>query len=210
MQATIDSFLKPKTATPTQNTQCAAPVKPDEPKAAAPQDAADEQDFIDYFYRVSKHPSFKGKKMTNRRVSVFGKPYYWADDVSFPITLLPRSFRTWCAQHKLTGFNSILVNVYENKKDNIGWHCDDVSKLSSGEVVSVSFALRPQDRGKELAVFEFRWPNKESDALSVKPETLLHGTVIRFDAKKHKKKRCEHRVANTIRPRINVTMRKLA
>jgi hypothetical protein len=37
--------------------------------------------------------------------------------------------------------------------------------------------------------------------------SLEHGTVIRFDAIKHKSKKCEHRVAKTLNPRVNVTLR---
>lgn len=168
-----------------------------------------EQDFIDFFVKVAKNPGLRSKKMKSRRVAVFGKPYYWGSDVSFPIDKLPLSFRKWCAHYKYTDHNSFLINVYDDKKDNIGWHYDDVSNLEACEVISISFAMRKQDRGKVLSHFEFRWPKKDGEGTIVKSEDLKHGTAIRFDAKKHKKKLCEHRVAKTLVPRVNVTMRKL-
>lgn len=206
MPGTIDAFFKPKP--PSETLVAARPTplasKPDE---KAP-DVDKEQDFIDFFAKIAKNPNCRGKKMNSRRVAVFGKRYYWGEDVSFPIDKLPFSFRQWCASNKYTGYNSILVNLYEDKKDYIGWHCDDVSNLADGEVVSVSFALHKGDRNKVLSKLEFRWTAKDGGNV-VKSEDLTHGSVVRFDAKKHKKKRCEHRVAKTLFPRVNVTMRKL-
>ena len=209
MPVTIDAFFKPKSAPATSQMNPAPVEKTPEPKASSEQEADKEQDFIDFFVKVAKNPDFRGKKMNSRRVAVFGKPYYWGEDVTFSFDKLPLSFRKWCAHYKYTGHNSFLINVYEDKKDNIGWHCDDVSNLADGEVISISFAMKKQDRGKVLSHFEFRWPHKNSDSTTVKSEKLTHGTVIRFDAKKHKKKRCEHRVSKTLVPRLNITMRKL-
>ena len=154
---------------------------------------------------------FRGKPTKNRKVAVFGKRYYWGSEVTYPIDSLPKSFREWCAANKYTGHNSILVNVYTDAADNIGWHMDDTRELAHGEVVSVSFAAHTQDREKTLATMEFRWPNKSIPGTkTIKKEHLKHGTVVRFDAVKHKKKQCEHRVAKSPLPRVNVTMRRLS
>lgn len=170
-----------------------------------------EQQFVDYFLTKAVNPTWRGKKLKGRRVAVFGKKYYWGDDATFDIKYLPQSFHKWCNTNKYTGYNSFLVNVYTELSDNIGWHSDDTTNLKSGEVVSVSFAAKVQDRSKTLANMEFRYPNKKdpSGGRILKKEALKHGTVVRFDAHKHKKKQCEHRVPKTLCARVNVTMRSL-
>lgn len=225
MPLTLDSFFKRNNGgdgpTASAKESSSATVKPaaEPPAITAPEatvkpskeDAQlDEQDFIDFFLKAAKAPIYKGSALKARRVAVFGKAYYWGSDVTHSITALPLSFREWCAKNKYTTHNSILVNVYDDKESNIGWHCDDTRNLARSEVVSISFSAKRKNRDKSLAVFEFRWPDKQDKTKKiVKKETLSHGTVIRFDAVKHKKKTCEHRVARTAFPRVNVTLRTL-
>jgi alkylated DNA repair dioxygenase AlkB len=180
------------------------------PPKAAPEEPDIEDDFIKYFLQKAQSPLFRGKPTKNRKVAVFGKRYYWGSDVTHPIDSLPVSFRKWCASNKYTGYNSILVNVYTDASDNIGWHMDDTRDLAHGEVVSASFAAHAKDRDKTLASMEFRWPNKSVPGTkTIKNEQLKHGTVVRFNAIKHKKKQCEHRVSKSPCPRVNVTMRRI-
>ena len=57
---------------------------------------------------------------------------------------------------------------------------------------------------------EFRWKHGAyPGGFKRKAEDLFHGTAVRWNARKHKKLRCEHRVAATRRPRLNVTLRLL-
>lgn len=216
--ASITSFFKlapmaQTSAAPTVAPAPSPPVAPAPAKVAAKASAesVDEQDFIDFFAGIAKNPLFKGKPTTNRKVAVFGQKYYWGDDVSHPLSSVPKSFRKWCVAHGYSSkCNSILVNVYTEQSNNIGWHMDSTAKLKGPQVTSISFAMKAQDRNKKLAEMEFRWPSKEdAKKKTIKKETLKHGTVIKFDAMKHKRKSCEHRVAKTILPRINVTMRLL-
>jgi alkylated DNA repair dioxygenase AlkB len=216
--ASITSFFKlapmaQTSAAPTVAPAPSPPVAPAPAKVAAKASAesVDEQDFIDFFSGIAKNPLFKGKPMTNRKVAVFGQKYYWGDDVSHPLSSVPKSFRKWCVAHGYSSkCNSILVNVYTEQSNNIGWHMDNTAKLKGPQVTSISFAMKTQDRNKKLAEMEFRWPSKEdAKKKTIKKETLKHGTVIKFDAMKHKRKSCEHRVAKTILPRINLTMRLL-
>lgn len=225
MPLTLDTFFKPKDAkqgepAPGKEPASVAKQPTPEPPAAASREARcesakadsapDEQEFIDFFLKVAKSPIYKGNPMKSRRVAVFGKKYYWGDDVTHGLEKLPISFRKWCAHKKYTGHNCVLVNVYDEKESNIGWHCDDTRNLSNPEVVSVSFSSTRKHRDKDLAVMEFRWTDKTDKTKKiVKKETLSHGTVVRFDAVKHKKKTCEHRVARTAFPRVNVTLRSL-
>jgi len=214
----ITSYFKPKpmAQTPMVSAVATAPpptVAPATAKVAADASTAsvDEQEFIDFFAGIAKNPLFKGKPTTNRKVAVFGQKYYWGDDVSHPLSAVPKSFKTWCVAHGYSSkCNSILVNVYTEPSNNIGWHMDSTAKLKGPQVISISFAMKVQDRDKKLAAMEFRWPSKQdAKKKTIKKETLKHGTVVRFDAVKHKKKLCEHRVAKTTVPRVNVTMRLL-
>jgi alkylated DNA repair dioxygenase AlkB len=183
---------------------------PAPPAAKSSKESVDEQEFVDFFTGVAKHPQFKGKPSTNRKVAVFGQKYYWGEDVSHPMSAIPASFKKWCIEHGYSSSkcNSILVNVYTEASNNIGWHMDSTVKLKRPQVTSISFAMNAKDRGKQLAEMEFRWPSKEDPKKkTIKKEAIKHGTVIKFDAIKHKKKSCEHRVAKTAHPRVNVTMR---
>ncbi len=200
---------EPKTTSAVSKTATAT----EQPKATEPPKAPkfdDEQDFVDFFLAKAGSPLIRGSPLKTRRIAVFGEKYYWGDSVTFPFDTLPLSFRKWCVAHQYTRFNSVLVNVYEDKTSNIAWHMDATDSLRKGEVVSISFAARRKDRNKTLANFEFRWPDKK-DPSKKKTSTLTleHGTVIRFDAIKHKRKSCAHRVAKTLHPRVNVTLRLL-
>jgi len=222
-QPSISSFFAKKVEQPpevakTEPPPKAAPQAPQAPQvsktATAPETAKtdDVQEFVDFFLSKAGSPLIRGTPLKTRRIAVFGEKYYWGEAVTFPITELPRSFRKWCVEHKYTGFNSVLVNVYEDKTSNIAWHMDATDSLAKGEVVSISFAARLKDRKKPLANFEFRWPDKKDPEQKKKKTSILsieHGTVIRFDAIKHKRKHCEHRVAKTLHPRVNVTMRRI-
>lgn len=170
----------------------------------------DEQEFINFFLSKAVSPLIRGQPLKTRQVAVFGEKYYWGVDATFPINALPLSFRQWCVTNKYTGFNSVLVNVYQDKSSNIGWHMDATKPMAKGDVVSISFAAYPEHRNKTLAMFEFRWPDKKIPTKKKTSAVLLdHGTAIRFDAIKHEKKKCEHRVARTLYPRVNVTLRRI-
>ena len=128
------------------------------------------------------------------------------------MSAIPKGVREWCTANGYTNYNSILVNVYEDVKHNIGWHKDDTKSLAHGEVVSISFAIRRRHRKHQLATMDFRFPDKTDSTGKkkvVKSETITHGTAIRFDAFKHQRKQCEHRVAKTLHPRVNLTLRML-
>jgi hypothetical protein len=227
---TLESYFaaKPKPTPPSEAPAPAPAAQPATSVAPAPAPAAPaavkhdsidakekevdiEQQFIDYFLSKAVNPKWRGKQLKGRRVAVFGKKYYWGEDATYDIKFLPQSFKKWCKMNKYKDYNSFLVNVYMDASDNIGWHMDDTTNLAHGEVASVSFATKPSDRDKTLAAMEFRYPNKKeaSGAKTIKKESLKHGTVVRFDAHKHKKTSCEHRVPKTLCARVNVTMRRL-
>ena len=179
------------------------------PKSNDSPELDDEQQFIDYFSTIAKHPNLKSGKLTTRRVAVFGKSYGWGQDVTFLITKLPVIFRKWCASHGFHGFNSIVVNVYDDTKSSIAWHGDDCTQLAKGETCTVSFAMRIENRKRSLSSLEFRWPKKGKEEYVTKYVDLKHGTVVTFDAKQHARKKCQHRVEKTKFARVSITFRKL-
>lgn len=175
--------------------------------------AIDEQDFIDAFVRMAKHPVVRNDFLQSRRVAVFGRPFNWKSDVTHELSKLPESFNAWCVENSYTDFNSVVVNVYDECSRRIDWHTDDVRNVTHGHVVSASFAIERHNRHKTLAHMEFRFPDRSDSTgktMKVKTEPLSHGTVVRFDAIAHKRKRCAHRVPRTLFGRVNVTLRKIA
>ena len=192
-------------------------VSATEPPATEPSAQADapklddEQEFVDFFLSKARSPLIRGAPLRTRRIAVFGERYYWGESVTFPINQLPLSFCKWCVSNNYKDFNSVLVNVYDGKFSNIRWHMDATNSLQKEEVISISFAALRKHRKKPLADFEFRWPDKKGHSKKkTKTISLEHGTVVRFDAVKHRRKQCEHRVTKTLRPHVNVTLRKVA
>lgn len=172
-------------------------------------DEDDVQDFISHFARTTMPPLMSnGNTLTARRAAVYGKPYYWGKTDTKPVTALPASFRKWAAQNGFSKCNSFLVQIYDDAKSNISWHTDLTEPLDSHEVACVSFALNKSDRKKKLADLQFRWPDK-ADKTKFKNgiAALSHGTIVRFDAIKHSRKHCQHRVPKTLAPRVSVSMR---
>ena len=169
------------------------------------------QEFISHFAKTAKLPLMhNGKTLTARRAVVYGKAYYWGANDTKPITALPASFRTWVAQHGFSKCNSFLVQIYDDPRSHISWHSDLTEPLHSHEVACVSFALNQSDRKKKLADLQFRWPEK-ADKTRFKNASvpLAHDTVVIFDAVKHARKHCQHRVPKTLAPRVSVSMRML-
>lgn len=204
MQTSIAKFFQKDSDSVSAN------VEASKPKETDTLQVDDVQEFVDFFLSKASSPLIRGNPLKSRRIAVFGERYYWGKDVTYPINTLPLSFRKWCVTHKYTGFNSVLVNVYDDKSSNIAWHMDATESMQSGNVVSVSFAARREHREKRLANFEFRWPEKK-DIAKKRSRTIVlqHGTAIRFNAIKHKQKKCEHRVSKTLHPRVNVTLRRI-
>lgn len=170
----------------------------------------EEQQFIDYFNKHASVVKRKGTKPLPRRARVFGKQYTFDRAHTSAADIIPEPFQRWLSHHGFGSMNSFVVQVYDNEKAHMDWHSDKTNTLSNSEVAYVSFALNKQDRAKKLSDLEFRWPDKAREGKYKRGKAeLAHGTIVRFDAKKHMRKRCEHRVAKTIVPRVSVAMRSL-
>lgn len=136
-----------------------------------------------------------------RRVINVGASYYyksgphldWNESTGFLKELAPES-------------NQCLINVYDEQKSNIGWHCDKINNIKGTDVVSISLAKNQGDIGKILAYMEFRQGSKGKAFLII---PLRHSTCVKFNAIEHSKEKIYHRVAKTEFPRINLTFRNL-
>jgi len=98
------------------------------------------------------------------------------------------------------GFNSVLLNRYNNGSDKVSWHSDNERELSGiVNIASVSF-------GSER-VFQFRRiPNTKKD-LEI---NLEHGSLLIM--KDPLQQKWEHQIPKTLKnvgPRINLTFRKI-
>lgn len=70
----------------------------------------------------------------------------WYGDVAYTysgITMTPRAWlpllvelREICEEHARTSFNSVLVNLYRDGADSMGWHADDEPELGSSPVIA--------------------------------------------------------------------------
>lgn len=189
----------------------APPAKEAHVPSAAPAaaEAADEQGFVAFFRAKCKHATRGNSLVMGRKVAVFGKRHAYGADVTHPLSEVPESFLEFANKNKYS-YNSVTCNVYEDRKSNIAWHSDAPDALARPEIVSLSFALNKEHQGSKLATMEFRWKRvAHAGASNSKAEALFHGSCVRWDARKHKKLHCEHRVAATRRPRLNVTLRML-
>ena len=98
------------------------------------------------------------------------------------------------------GFNSVLLNRYNDGADKVSWHADDERELSDiVNIASVSFGAR--------RVFQLRRrPNSKKDLEII----LEHGSLLIM--KNPLQKNWEHQVPKTakkIGSRINLTFRKI-
>jgi alkylated DNA repair dioxygenase AlkB len=100
----------------------------------------------------------------------------------------------------LTTFNSVLLNLYRDGRDSVGWHSDDEPELGEMPVIgSVSFG---GTRSFVLRHKERKVPDLEL-TLTHGSYLLMKGTTQRF---------WKHRVPKTtdpVEPRINLTFRRV-
>jgi len=59
---------------------------------------------------------------------------------ALPFTPLLEKLRTKIEENFQTNLNSVLLNLYRNEKDSMGWHADDEKELGSSPIIaSLSF-----------------------------------------------------------------------
>jgi len=100
-----------------------------------------------------------------------------------------------------TTFNSVLLNLYRDGRDGVGWHSDDEPELGEMPVIgSVSFG----------ATRSFVLRHKKPNVLPVEIE-LTHGSYLLMQGPTQRF--WKHQVPKTtdpVEPRINLTFRRIA
>ena len=100
-----------------------------------------------------------------------------------------------------SSFNSVLLNLYRNERDAVGWHSDDEPELGRNPVIaSVSFG----------APREYQLRHRRRKELPVEKMLLVSGSVLIMSGPtQHQWK---HRIKRETRPcgeRINLTFRRI-
>ena len=198
---TLDSFFKPQAGASMEQEVTRPVVKP-----KAPQVTDDDQKFIDFFVSKATSPLVRGQPLKGRKIAIFGCPHGRKVVAAHPFSQLPPEFKKWCVSHKYTGFNSLTAEVLE-PGFHFQWSLENVENLSKGEVVFISFAIEVNVRSKNLAEVKFRWFNrKDPTKRRTGMASIGHETVLRFNARKHKKKKCENRQVALL-PWLRLTLR---
>lgn len=148
-----------------------------------------------------------GKKHPIPRLNAWygEKSYTYSGNLmdSIPMTELMSTIRKRVEEQTGCSFNSVLINLYRDHNDTVGWHADDEPELDSKcPIASLSlgaprrFVLRekvPKDHPTKPQKLDLTL--ESGDLLVMYPPTQL---------------RCEHtvpRTAKAIGPRINLTFR---
>ncbi|MBL1210487.1 alpha-ketoglutarate-dependent dioxygenase AlkB [Geminocystis sp. GBBB08] len=155
-----------------------------------------------------KHQPIKlfGKEILQPRLTAyFGEGQYHYSGIAMEAQIFPPILLELKAQiDKVSGvqFNAVLLNLYRDGNDNIGWHSDDESDLAEGSVIA-SLSLGETRR------FIFRRRDNHSCRIERK---LSHGDllIMRDQTQKfwqHQVPKTGKKIAPKIQPRINLTFR---
>lgn len=107
------------------------------------------------------------------------------------------ALREQLVAHTGTRFNGVLVNLYRDGRDHMGWHADDETSLGPAPVIA-SVSLGAERR------FDLRHRNSRE----VVSCTLPHGSLLVMSGASQR--RWTHRLPKTTRvaePRVNLTFR---
>ncbi|MGL5074228.1 MAG: alpha-ketoglutarate-dependent dioxygenase AlkB family protein [Waterburya sp.] len=96
-------------------------------------------------------------------------------------------------------FNSVLINLYRQGQDSMGWHSDDERELGQNPTIaSVSFG----------ATRRFQLRHKSNKTLNTLEVALTHGSLLLMRGKtQHFWKHQIPKTSKTLTPRINLTFR---
>jgi alkylated DNA repair dioxygenase AlkB len=100
-----------------------------------------------------------------------------------------------------TAFNSVLLNLYRDGRDSMGWHSDDEPELGRDpQIASVSLGARRR--------FRLQHRRRKSEVLSV---DLGHGSLLLMAGEtQHHWRHCLPKTAARVGERINLTFRRIS
>lgn len=120
-------------------------------------------------------------------------PNSWNEDLIF----IKERLEKQCS----INFNSVLINLYRDGSDSMGWHQDDEKELGKNPIIaSISFG---QERSFQLKHINNKTVSKVTIPLSNGSLLLMKGSTQHF---------WKHQIPKTtkqIKPRINLTFRNI-
>lgn len=143
-----------------------------------------------------------GKEYDEPRLTAwFGPPYRYSNiqwpEAEFHEVLLPVKERL----EQLTGFtfNSVLLNLYRDGHDAMGWHRDNEPEMDTSLIASISLGAT-----RAFRIRRFAGETKESHTIE-----LEHGSLLLME---HLQQDFEHSIPRRKRvdaPRLNMTFRRI-
>jgi len=163
---------------------------------------------FDYFYKHTpweqRHVTVYGKTFPEPRMTCWygdrGYSYSSSDRVPLPMTPMLLSLRDEMQDLTKTSFNGVLLNLYHDGRDSVGYHSDNEPELGPHPTIA-SLSLGAERR--------FIFKHKTKDIPDVKLD-LVHGDVLVMcgETQTHWK----HTIPKTQRvvgARINLTFRNI-
>ncbi|GAC1427262.1 MAG: alpha-ketoglutarate-dependent dioxygenase AlkB [Flavisolibacter sp.] len=160
--------------------------------------------FDQTLWRQSEIKVYGKVHSTPRLMAWYGDPgqtYHFSGKSFDPLAWMPvlEAIKAKVEKELPTAFNSVLLNLYRNGKDSMGWHRDNEKELGQNPIIaSISFgATRP---------FHLRhYYKKDLDKLTI---PLTHGSLlIMRGATQHYWEHQIPKTAKPVNPRINLTFR---
>jgi alkylated DNA repair dioxygenase AlkB len=146
--------------------------------------------------------SIFGRKMAQPRLTAwYGEKAYSYSGIHLPakeLTVSLLKLKLLIEQHCSTKFNSVLLNLYRNEKDSMGWHSDDEKELGSNPIIA-SLSL-----GSER---NFQIRNKLERDLNYKLSLQSGSLLVMKEEMQHY---WQHAISKSSKPcgaRINLTFR---
>jgi alkylated DNA repair dioxygenase AlkB len=143
-----------------------------------------------------------GRKVLTPRLSC------WVGDVPYTysgLTLMPEPWspaalviRDLVEDFSGEKFNSVLLNLYRDGRDSMGWHCDDEPELGKNPVIA-SISLG--------AVRRFRLRHKQNHKTTVSVDLSEGSLLMMSGATQHHWQHCVPKTARPVGPRLNLTFR---
>ena len=148
---------------------------------------------------------FYGKEINIPRLTAWygdsGKSYTYSNITMNPIPWTPvlLTIKKRVEEIAKISFNSVLINLYRDGKDSMGWHSDDEPELGKDPIIaSVSFG----------GVRKFRLRHRFNKTLEKVEFNLTHGSLLMMKGKTQEF--WQHQIPKTaklVMPRINLTFR---
>ncbi len=143
-----------------------------------------------------------GKEYDEPRLTAwFGPPYTYSNiswpQADFPQVLEP--IKEKLIQTAGFPFNSVLLNLYRDGNDAMGWHRDNEREMDTSLIASVSFGVT-----RAFRIRRFHGEKKEGKTIE-----LEHGSLLLMEHMQERYEHCVPRRKRIDEPRLNLTFRRI-